>query len=154
MCVTDIWKVNVKLFLCLTKYLALKMYSVLNWASRHEVSGGSSDGTATGYGLDDRGSGVRFSAGAENFSLRHHVQTGSGAHPVGAGGSFLGSKAAEAWSWPLVPSEVKNAWWCTSTPQPSSWRGAWLSAGTASRFPYIHHAMKTYGEWMYNCTHS
>jgi hypothetical protein len=26
--------------------------------------------------------GVRFQAGAGNFSLRHHVQTGSGAHPA------------------------------------------------------------------------
>jgi len=35
------------------------------------------------------------------FSLRHHMQTGSGADPesyaVGAGG-----KAAGAWSWPLT----------------------------------------------------
>jgi hypothetical protein len=39
----------------------------------------SSVGIATGYGLDDRGSGVRFPVGAENSSLLHRVQTGSGA---------------------------------------------------------------------------
>jgi hypothetical protein len=35
-----------------------------------------------GYGLDDRGSRVRFPAGAGSFSLHHRVQTGSGAYPV------------------------------------------------------------------------
>jgi hypothetical protein len=44
--------------------------------------------------------GVQFPAGAGNFSLRHRVQTGSGAHPasypMGIGGLFLGSKAARA----------------------------------------------------------
>jgi hypothetical protein len=34
------------------------------------------------YGLDDRGSRVRFQAGAGNFSLHHRVQIGSGAHPA------------------------------------------------------------------------
>jgi hypothetical protein len=72
-------------------------------------SSGSRDspvGTATGYWLDERMIGVRFPAGAGNFSLRHHVQTGSGSHPasypVGTGGSFPGGKAAGAWSWPLT----------------------------------------------------
>jgi hypothetical protein len=31
----------------------------------------------SGYGLDDRGSRVRFPAGAGNFSLHHRVQNGS-----------------------------------------------------------------------------
>jgi hypothetical protein len=31
-----------------------------------------------GYGLDDRGSRIRFPAGAENISLHHNVQNGSG----------------------------------------------------------------------------
>jgi hypothetical protein len=60
----------------------------------------SSVGIALGYGLDDRGSRVRFPAGAGNFSLQHHVQNGSGAHPayypMGTGGSFSGGKAAGA----------------------------------------------------------
>jgi hypothetical protein len=54
----------------------------------------SSVGIATGYGLDDRGSRVRFPAGAENFSLHHRVQNGSEAHPasypMGIRGSFPG----------------------------------------------------------------
>jgi len=44
--------------------------------------------------------GFRFPAGAGNFSLRHHVQTGSGAspasYPMGTGASFPGDKAAGA----------------------------------------------------------
>jgi hypothetical protein len=60
----------------------------------------SSIGIALGYGLDDRGSRVRFPAGAGNFSLRHRVQNGSGAHPTSypmvITGSFLGGKAAGA----------------------------------------------------------
>jgi hypothetical protein len=36
----------------------------------------------------------------------HVVQSGSGVHPtsypMGTGGSFLGGKAVEAWSWPLT----------------------------------------------------
>jgi hypothetical protein len=58
----------------------------------------SSVGIAMGYGLDDRGSRVRFPAAAGNFSFHHSVQNGSGAHPasypMGTGGSFLGGKAA------------------------------------------------------------
>jgi hypothetical protein len=60
----------------------------------------SSVGTALGYGLDDRGSRVRFPVGAGNFSLRRRVQNGSGAHPasypMGIRGSFPEGKAAEA----------------------------------------------------------
>jgi hypothetical protein len=66
---------------------------------RHE-SRDSSVGIALGYGLDDRGSRVRFPAGAENFSLHHRVQNGSGTHPasnpMGTRGSFPGGKAAGA----------------------------------------------------------
>jgi hypothetical protein len=55
---------------------------------------------ALGYGLADRGSRVRFPAGAGNFSLHHRVQNGSEAHPasypMGTRGSFPGGKAAEA----------------------------------------------------------
>jgi hypothetical protein len=52
------------------------------------------------YRLDDRGSRVRFPAGAGNFSLHHHVQNGSGAHPaaypMGIRESFPGGKAVGA----------------------------------------------------------
>jgi hypothetical protein len=64
------------------------------------MSHGSSVSIALGYGSNDRGSRVRFPAGAGNFSLHHRVQNGSGAHPasylMGTGGSFHGSKAAGA----------------------------------------------------------
>jgi hypothetical protein len=60
----------------------------------------SSVGIALGYGLDDRGSRVRFLAGAGNFSLHHRVQNGSGTHtasyPMGNRSSFPGGKAAGA----------------------------------------------------------
>jgi hypothetical protein len=55
-------------------------------------------GIALGCGLNDRGSRVRFPAGAGTFSLHHRVQNGSGAHPasypMGTTGSFPGVKAA------------------------------------------------------------
>jgi hypothetical protein len=64
------------------------------------VTWDSSVGIATGYGLEDRMIGVRFPAGAANFSLLYGVQTGSGAHPasypMGSGGSYPGGKAAGA----------------------------------------------------------
>jgi hypothetical protein len=51
-------------------------------------------------GLDDRGSRVRFPAGAGNFSLHHRVQNGSGTHPssypMGTSGTFPEGKAAGA----------------------------------------------------------
>jgi hypothetical protein len=57
-------------------------------------------GIALCYGLDDRGSRVRFPAGAGNFSLHHCIHNGSGAHPasypMGIRGSFFGGKAAGA----------------------------------------------------------
>jgi hypothetical protein len=57
-------------------------------------------GIALGYGLDGRGSGVRFPSGAGNFSLHHRVQKDSGAHPasypMGTRSSFPGGKAAGA----------------------------------------------------------
>jgi hypothetical protein len=60
------------------------------------VSHTSSLLVVTGVGLDDRMIGVRFSARAENYSLRHRVQTCSGAHPaycpMRTGDSFPGVK--------------------------------------------------------------
>jgi hypothetical protein len=64
------------------------------------MSRSSSVGIVTGYGLKNRMIGVRFPAGAGNFPLLHHVQTGSGTHPasypMGAGGSFPEDKATGA----------------------------------------------------------
>jgi hypothetical protein len=60
----------------------------------------SSVGIALGYGLDERGSRVRFPVGAGSFSLYHRLQNGSGAHPasypLGTGGSFPRCKVAGA----------------------------------------------------------
>jgi hypothetical protein len=68
--------------------------------TRTTKSRDSSVSIALGYGLDDRGSRVRFPVGAGNFSLNHRVQNGSGAHPAsyrkGTRGSFRGGKAAGA----------------------------------------------------------
>jgi hypothetical protein len=63
------------------------------------------------YGLDDRGSRVWLPAGTGNFSLHHRFQNGSGAHPayqIGTRGSFLGGKAAGAWSWPLTSTSCRG----------------------------------------------
>jgi hypothetical protein len=53
-----------------------------------------------GYGLDDRGSRVRFSAEAGNFSLHQRVQTGAGdqpaSYPMGTICPFPGGKAVGA----------------------------------------------------------
>jgi hypothetical protein len=85
------------------------------------MSRDSSVGIATGYRMDDRMIGVRFSAGAGNFSLRHRVEIVSRAHPasypVGTGGSFSGGKAAGREADHSLPSSagIKNAWSYTST---------------------------------------
>jgi hypothetical protein len=70
-------------------------------------------------------------AGTGNFSLRHHVQTGSGAHPasypVGTGGCFPGANRPvhEADHSPPSSAEVKE---CVElylrSPNTSSWHGA------------------------------
>jgi len=57
-----------------------------------------------GYGLDDSGS--ILGRGNDGIcSLRHRFQTCTGTHsssyPMGTRGSYPGSKAAGAWSWPL-----------------------------------------------------
>jgi hypothetical protein len=80
----------------------------------------SSVGIALGYGLDERGSMVRFPA------------AGSGAHPasyaMGASGSFSGVKrpGREADHSPLASAEVKNEWSYTFTP-PTRLHGMVLS---------------------------
>jgi hypothetical protein len=95
----------------------------------------SSVGIALGYGLDDRGSRFRFSAGARNFSL-HRVQNGSGVHqpPIQwvPGALSLGVKRPlhEADHSPPSSSEVKE-WvelYLHSLNMPS-WRGAPLKHG-------------------------
>jgi hypothetical protein len=82
----------------------------------------SSVGIALGYGLDDRGSKVRFPAGAGIF-FHHRVQNCSGflptSYPMGTRGSFPGSKEARGVKLTthlhLVPRS-KNEWSYTSIP--------------------------------------
>jgi hypothetical protein len=82
------------------------------------------------YGLDDRGSGVRFPAGAGNFSLHHRVQNGSGAHPasypMGTRGSFHGVErpGREADHFHLVSRPRMRG---TVTPPPEYASMAWCS---------------------------
>jgi hypothetical protein len=80
-------------------------------------------GIATGYELDDWMIGVRFPAWAGKFSLHHHVQTVSGAHPTSypmstwafsLGVKWPGRKADYS---PPSSAEAKNAWSYASTPQ-------------------------------------
>jgi hypothetical protein len=83
----------------------------------------SSVGIELGYGLDDRGSRVRFPMGAGNSSLHHRVQNGSGTHPASIqwvpGALYLGVKRLGREADHLLASctEVKNALSYTSTPQ-------------------------------------
>jgi hypothetical protein len=115
----------------------------IKWGFHSTESRDSSVGIAMGYGLDDRGSRVRFPSGARNFSLHHRVQNSSGTHPasypMGTRASFPGGKAAGAWSWPhlhLVPIS-KNAWSYTSTPA-IRLHGVVLSLKKAQGQPYLY----------------
>jgi hypothetical protein len=75
-----------------TRFLSLSSYLEVPIA----VEPGSSGSIVSDYGLDDRAIGVRFPAGAEDFSSILCVQTGSGTHPasctMGTGGPFPGGK--------------------------------------------------------------
>jgi hypothetical protein len=93
----------------------------------------SSVGIALGYGLDVRGSRVRFPEWAGNFSLHHQVENGSGAHPasypVGTRGFSLGAgvkrSGREADRSPPSSAEVKE--WVAlyiHSPNTPLWRGA------------------------------
>jgi hypothetical protein len=67
-----------------------------------------------GYGLDDQGFSVRFSAGVGNFTLHHRVQNGSGAHPgsypMGSGGGGIKRPGREPDHSILSSAKVENAW--------------------------------------------
>jgi hypothetical protein len=88
------------------------------------MSRGSSVGTASGYGLDDRGSTVRFPAGGGNsfffFSTASRPILGPTQPPIQRvqGALSLGVKrlGREADHSPPSSAEVKNAWIYTSTP--------------------------------------
>jgi hypothetical protein len=62
-----------------------------------------------GYGLDDRGIGVRFPTGARYFSLFHNVKAGFVTHPVSGGVSRMVKRPGhEADHSPPPIAEVKN----------------------------------------------
>jgi hypothetical protein len=102
----------------------------------------SSFGIATDHWLDDRMIGVRFPVGSGNFSLRHFIQTGSGAHtasyPMGTRGSFPEGKAAgrEADHSPPSSAEVKE---CVEIYLHSSIRlhGVVLKLSTGTNLPFM-----------------
>jgi hypothetical protein len=105
----------------------------------------SSVGIALGYGLDDRGSRVRYPAGARNFSLHHRVQNGSGAHPasypMSTSGSSLRVKqpGREADNSPPSRAKVKE---CVElylhSPNTSSWRSAQLKKAQGQLYLYLY----------------
>jgi hypothetical protein len=84
---------------------------ILSFVHSIATSRHSTAGIATGHVLDGRGFGVPVTIGVR-FAPPHVVQTGSDAHsapyPIGTGGSFPGSKAAGAWSRPLLRSRISG----------------------------------------------
>jgi hypothetical protein len=112
---------------------------ITNYDGFHYVikSCDNSVGIALGYGLDDRGSKVRFPAVAGNFSL-HRVQSGSGAHP-GTRGSLPGVKRPghEAHYSPPSSAELKE---CVElyfhSPNTPAWRGAQFKKKHRDNFHY------------------
>jgi hypothetical protein len=59
--------------------------------------------------------GVWVLAGAGSFSLLHHIQPSSGAHPasypMGTRGCFPGGKAVRVWSWQLTSIYFQGQEW-------------------------------------------
>jgi hypothetical protein len=119
--------------------MGITYFCICCWVCKSEHNSVS---VATGDGLDDWMIGFRFLAGAENFSLRHRVQTSTGAHPasysIGTGVSPPGVKrpGREADHLPPSRAEVKE---CVNlylhSPGISSWRGAYLSTKTTLSLP-------------------
>jgi hypothetical protein len=103
--VFHIWHNESMLDLLLLSYCCCCYYYYIN-----------TTGIALGYGLDDRGSRVRFPARIGNFSLHHRVQNGSGAHPASSTRALsLGIKrpgreavltTTKIWSW--VPEKTRS----------------------------------------------
>jgi hypothetical protein len=128
------------------------------------ISGKSRDGSvgiALGYGLYYRGSRVRFSAGAGNFSLHQRVQNGPTQPPVQwvPGALSLGVKRSgrEAHHSPPSSAEVKE--WVElylHSPIAPSWRGAQLKHRDNFTFTFIVSGIysegKAAGTWSWPLT--
>jgi hypothetical protein len=71
---------------------SISILTLCTYTQRSRVSSGS---IVSDYGLDDRAIGVRYPAGAKDFSCSLCVQTGSGVHSASCtGGPFPGGKSA------------------------------------------------------------
>jgi hypothetical protein len=88
------------------------------------------------YGLGNQGSRVWFLAGAGKFSLHHHIQNGSGAHPgsypMGTSCSFPECKADHS---PPSSAEVKECVELTFTSQYAFMAWYLLKESTGSNLP-------------------
>jgi hypothetical protein len=80
---------------CVCVCVCIYIYIYIYISSGSRVSSGS---IVSDYGLDDLAIGVRYAAGAKDFSSSLCVQTGSGAHPasctMGTACPFPGGKSA------------------------------------------------------------
>jgi hypothetical protein len=96
-------------------------FCITNISAPEAWSRDSSVGITTGYGLGDRGVGVRVLVGSRIYLL-HVVQSGFVVHPtsypIGTGGSVPGVKrpVRETDHSPAACVEVKKMWIYTSTP--------------------------------------
>jgi hypothetical protein len=109
------------LLMAMAELTSLLQHVTLSFLRSQSRSRGSSVSIVSDYGLDDRAIGVRYPAGAKDFSSSLCVQTGSGVHPasctMGTGGPFHGVKARpgrDADHPPPSNTEVENEY--TSSP--------------------------------------
>jgi hypothetical protein len=112
-------KFSYQRFICISCFFRTYCTSGLSKCSLCNDPESSSVSIVTGFWLDERDSGVRFSAGVGNFSLLHRVQTCSGAPPnlLSNGHQGLKRPGCEAGHSTRSSAEVKNALHYTSTPQ-------------------------------------
>jgi hypothetical protein len=93
-------------------FLTCETSLILGRVSRISKSRASSVGIALGYELDDRGSRVRFPAGAGNFFLHHRVQNGSGTHSASYPMGATAVKIQVEVFWVVTPCSVVIGYQC------------------------------------------
>jgi hypothetical protein len=97
----------------------------------------SSVGIALSYGLDNQGSRVQFLAGDGNFSLCHHIQNSSGAHPpsspMGTGGGKQPGREADH----SPPSLVLRSRMCGAIPPLPQYTTVWCLVKHGDNFIFI-----------------